>query len=60
MQLRLLSGRGFSNKWHSASRAESYIANLVWNGVYIIHKMASQSTSGKISDLYELKEELGK
>ena len=47
-------------KWHSATRTVSYIGNRVENGVYIIHKMASQSTSGKISDLYELKEELGK
>jgi len=34
--------------------------SLIENGVFIIRIMASQSTSGKISDLYELKEELGK
>ena len=34
---------------------------VIENGVFIIRRtMASQSTSGKISDLYELKEELGK
>jgi calcium/calmodulin-dependent protein kinase (CaM kinase) II len=30
------------------------------DGLFIIFKMASQSTAGKITDLYELKEELGK
>jgi len=34
--------------------------SVIENGVFIIRIMASQSTSGKISDLYELKEELGK
>ena len=35
---------------------------LSWRSVYMTLKMASQSiaTSAKISDLYDLKEELGK
>ena len=33
---------------------------LSWRSVSMTLKMASQSTTGKIGDLYELKEELGK